>query len=185
MYIITCCSLLPYSEPDQDLSPNNDPDWDWGTGGGGAAAATKQGDTAGADKENTDKAKHVGLTEAVLSDPNNVISEYLALTTGSEITRRILRLLYSHHLLCAGEMDIRIAGRFRLGRKLGSGSFGEIYIATDLTTQEEVAVKLEHRKTKHPQLHIECRFYKVSPPIIFTFYLYIKSISLHIFFILT
>ena len=49
-------------------------------------------------------------------------------------------------------MDIRIAGRFRLGRKLGSGSFGEIYIATDLTTQEEVAVKLEHRKTKHPQL---------------------------------
>ena len=82
MYIITCCSLLPYSEPDQDLSPNNDPDWDWGTGGGGggAAAATKQGDTAGADKENTDKAKHVGLTEAVLSDPNNVISEYLALT---------------------------------------------------------------------------------------------------------
>jgi len=126
-------SLLPYSEPDQDLSPNNDPDWDWGTGGGGAAAATKQGDTAGADKENTDKAKHVGLTEAVLSDPNNVISE----------------------------MDIRIAGRFRLGRKLGSGSFGEIYIATDLTTQEEVAVKLEHRKTKHPQLHIECRFYKI------------------------
>ena len=82
-------------------------------------------------------------------------------------------------------MDIRIAGRFRLGRKLGSGSFGEIYIATDLTTQEEVAVKLEHRKTKHPQLHIECRFYKVSPPSIFTFYLYIKSISLHIFFILT
>ena len=84
-------------------------------------------------------------------------------------------------------MDIRIAGRFRLGRKLGSGSFGEIYIATDLTTQEEVAVKLEHRKTKHPQLHIECRFYKVSPPSIFNYilFVYIKSISLHIFFILT
>merc|ERR1711936_689092 len=26
---------------------------------------------------------------------------------------------------------------------------------------EEVAVKLEHRKTKHPQLHIECKFYKI------------------------
>ena len=58
-------------------------------------------------------------------------------------------------------MDIRIAGRFRLGRKLGGGSFGEIYLAVDLTTGEEVAVKLEHRKTKHPQLHIECKFYKV------------------------
>ena len=85
-------------------------------------------------------------------------------------------LIYSHHLLCAGEMDIRIAGRFRLGRKLGSGSFGEIYIATDLTTQEEVAVKLEHRKTKHPQLHIECRFYKVSPPSIFNHILFVYNI---------
>ena len=64
----------------------------------------------------------------------------------------------------AGEMDIRIAGRFKLGRKLGSGSFGEIYLATDLTNNEDVAVKLEHRKTKHPQLHIECRFYKVDCP---------------------
>ena len=73
-------------------------------------------------------------------------------------------------------MDIRIAGRFRLGRKLGSGSFGEIYIATDLTTQEEVAVKLEHRKTKHPQLHIECRFYKVSPPSIFNHILFVYNI---------
>ena len=59
-------------------------------------------------------------------------------------------------------MDIRIAGRFRLGRKLGGGSFGEIYLAVDLSTGEEVAVKLEHRKTKHPQLHIECKFYKVT-----------------------
>lgn len=61
-------------------------------------------------------------------------------------------------------MDIRIAGRFKLGRKLGSGSFGEIYLATDLTNNEDVAVKLEHRKTKHPQLHIECKFYKVGWP---------------------
>lgn len=64
-------------------------------------------------------------------------------------------------------MDIRIAGRFKLGRKLGSGSFGEIYIATDLGTNEEVAVKLEHSKTKHPQLHIECRFYKVRKSILY------------------
>ena len=58
-------------------------------------------------------------------------------------------------------MDIRIAGRYRLGRKIGGGSFGDIYLATDVTTQEEVAVKLEHSKTKHPQLHVECKFYKV------------------------
>ena len=49
------------------------------------------------------------------------------------------------HLNFLADMDIRIAGRFKLGRKLGSGSFGEIYIATDLSSNEEVAVKLEHR----------------------------------------
>jgi len=59
------------------------------------------------------------------------------------------------------EMDIRIAGRYRLGRKIGGGSFGDIYIATDISSGDEVAVKLEHTKTKHPQLHVECKFYKV------------------------
>jgi len=119
-------SLLPYSEPDQDLSPNNDPDWDWGEGGNKDAQDKEEA------RQKTEEKKNV-LSEAVLTDTNNVITD----------------------------MDIRIAGRFKLGRKLGSGSFGEIYIATDLSSNEEVAVKLEHRKTKHPQLHIECRFYKV------------------------
>ena len=57
--------MLPYSEPDQEASPNNDPDWDWGTGGGGG----KQGP---GEKENN--GKKVGLTESVLTDTNNVIS---------------------------------------------------------------------------------------------------------------
>ena len=72
-----------------------------------------------------------------------------------------IAILILYIVFLKGDMDIRIAGRFRLGRKLGGGSFGEIYLAVDLTTGEEVAVKLEHRKTKHPQLHIECKFYKV------------------------
>lgn len=61
-----------------------------------------------------------------------------------------------------GDLDIRIAGKFRLGKKIGGGSFGDIYLATEITTGEEVAVKLEYTKTKHPQLHTECKFYKVS-----------------------
>lgn len=28
-------------------------------------------------------------------------------------------------------------------------------------TGEEVAIKLEHMNAKHPQLHIECKFYKI------------------------
>ena len=40
-------------------------------------------------------------------------------------------------------MEIRIAGKYRLGRKIGSGSFGDIYIGTHLLTGEEVGIKLE------------------------------------------
>ena len=28
----------------------------------------------------------------------------------------------------AGDMDIRIANKYRLGRKIGGGSFGDIYL---------------------------------------------------------
>ena len=58
-------------------------------------------------------------------------------------------------------MDIRIAGRYRLGEKIGHGSFGDIYLATDVKTKEEVAVKLEKSKAKHPRLYTECKYYKV------------------------
>ena len=32
----------------------------------------------------------------------------------------------------AGEMDIRIANKYRLGRKIGGGSFGDLYLGTNL-----------------------------------------------------
>ncbi|XP_003744502.1 casein kinase I [Galendromus occidentalis] len=57
-------------------------------------------------------------------------------------------------------MELRVGNRYRLGRKIGSGSFGDIYLGTNITTGEEVAIKLECVKTKHPQLHIESKFYK-------------------------
>jgi len=49
----------------------------------------------------------------------------------------------------------------RLGRKIGSGSFGDIYIGTHLLTGEEVGIKLESTKTKHPQLLYESKIYKI------------------------
>ncbi|KAJ7422755.1 Casein kinase I isoform delta [Pitangus sulphuratus] len=52
-------------------------------------------------------------------------------------------------------MELRVGNRYRLGRKIGSGSFGDIYLGTDIAAGEEVAIKLECVKTKHPQLHIE------------------------------
>ncbi|XP_072964419.1 casein kinase 1-like protein 2 isoform X1 [Typha angustifolia] len=58
-------------------------------------------------------------------------------------------------------MEPRVGNKFRLGRKIGSGSFGEIYLGTNIQTNEEVAVKLENVKTKHPQLLYESKLYRI------------------------
>eukprot|EP01087_Luapelamoeba_hula_P010415 TRINITY_DN2758_c0_g1_i1.p1 TRINITY_DN2758_c0_g1~~TRINITY_DN2758_c0_g1_i1.p1 ORF type:complete len:405 (-),score=77.36 TRINITY_DN2758_c0_g1_i1:196-1410(-) len=58
-------------------------------------------------------------------------------------------------------MELRVGGKYRLGRKLGSGSFGEIYLGTCIHTDEQVAIKLENVKTQHPQLYYEAKLYKI------------------------
>lgn len=58
-------------------------------------------------------------------------------------------------------MELRVGNKYRLGRKVGSGSFGDIYLGTNITNQEEVAIKLESVKSKHPQLFYEAKLYKI------------------------
>mmetsp|Transcript_84791 Transcript_84791/g.133951 ORF Transcript_84791/g.133951 Transcript_84791/m.133951 type:complete len:444 (-) Transcript_84791:90-1421(-) len=54
----------------------------------------------------------------------------------------------------------KIAGLYCLGRKLGSGSFGDIYFAVNVQTGEEFAVKIESTKASHPQLMYEAKLLK-------------------------
>ncbi|KAK9747649.1 hypothetical protein RND81_02G005600 [Saponaria officinalis] len=56
-------------------------------------------------------------------------------------------------------MDHILGGKFRMGRKIGSGSFGELFLGVNVQTGEEVAIKMESVKTKHPQLHYESKLY--------------------------
>ena len=77
------------------------------------------------------------------------------------------------------KLDLRVGGKYRLGKKIGSGSFGEhisftdfcdvetdsvatgdIYLGTNIISGEEVAIKLESVKAKHPQLEYESKVYK-------------------------
>lgn len=53
-----------------------------------------------------------------------------------------------------------INSTYKLGTKLGSGSFGKIYSATNIKTKQEVAVKIEDVKSKSPQLLYEYRLYQ-------------------------
>ena len=57
--------------------------------------------------------------------------------------------------------EIRVANQqYRLGKRIGSGSFGVIYEGTHVQTGEIVAVKLEKANARHPQLQYESRIYK-------------------------
>ncbi|EAY00919.1 CK1 family protein kinase [Trichomonas vaginalis G3] len=55
----------------------------------------------------------------------------------------------------------RIIGDCALKRKIGGGSFGNIYIAQDIKTGEEVAIKIEDNSTPQPQLLRESKFYRL------------------------
>lgn len=58
-----------------------------------------------------------------------------------------------------------MAGKFRLIKLLGSGSYGAVFLGKNLVTAEMVAVKLEHKATKAPQLPLEYRFIKMIGPV--------------------
>lgn len=51
--------------------------------------------------------------------------------------------------------------RYTLNRRIGSGAFGEIWQGRDLLTDEDVAIKLESSRAKHPQLHYESKLYRI------------------------
>ena len=59
------------------------------------------------------------------------------------------------------EYEIPIGDYYKLNarKKLGSGAFGDIYLGTNLKTNEDVAIKLESIKSKHPQLFYESKLY--------------------------
>ena len=58
-------------------------------------------------------------------------------------------------------VELRVGQKWRLGKKIGSGSFGDIYLGTNTETGQEVAIKLEVTKTRHPQLLYESKVYRL------------------------
>ena len=60
-------------------------------------------------------------------------------------------------------VEIRVGGRYRLGKKIGTGAFVEILEGTDIFDNSSVAIKLEHNSVKYPQLLFEAKLLKSIP----------------------
>ena len=58
-------------------------------------------------------------------------------------------------------MELRVGNIYRIGKKIGSGSFGDIYAGMDTETGQEVAIKLENVQSRHPQLISEAKIIKL------------------------
>lgn len=48
---------------------------------------------------------------------------------------------------------------YKLTDKIGQGSFGQIWKCINMRDMKEVAIKIENAKSKHKQLHSECKIY--------------------------
>ena len=44
-------------------------------------------------------------------------------------------------------MEVRVGGKYRITKRLGSGAFGDIYAGINVKTNEEVAIKLVSSST--------------------------------------
>jgi serine/threonine protein kinase len=53
----------------------------------------------------------------------------------------------------------KIVDNYKLEKRIGSGAFGDIYLAKHTTTGQSYAVKIESTHTKHPQLKYEEKIY--------------------------
>lgn len=58
------------------------------------------------------------------------------------------------------QTPIIVGAKYKLLKKIGSGSFGVVFHAMNLLNGQELAVKLENNKGRHPQLESESKLYK-------------------------
>ena len=71
-----------------------------------------------------------------------------------------LHLPVSSKAVIPGVSTNAVGKNYRVLTKIGMGSFGEIYLGVDIRTDERIAIKVENRTTKYPQLMEEYQVYR-------------------------
>ncbi|KAK7693536.1 bifunctional choline kinase/ethanolamine kinase cki1 [Cerrena zonata] len=65
------------------------------------------------------------------------------------------------HSHSSGSSNNVVGVHYRVGKKIGEGSFGVIFEGVNLLNSQTVAIKFEPRKAEAPQLRDECRSYRI------------------------
>ena len=60
-------------------------------------------------------------------------------------------------------LELRVGGKYRLGKKIGSGSFGDIYLGHNVSSGEDVAIKLVRTRKAFAISALSC-FTKIRVP---------------------
>ncbi|EIW84001.1 kinase-like protein [Coniophora puteana RWD-64-598 SS2] len=74
-------------------------------------------------------------------------------------TPHVIASSSAHHSQSTTSNGI-VGNHFRVGKKIGEGSFGVVFEGTKLVTNQPVAIKFEPRKSDAPQLRDEFRSYR-------------------------
>ncbi|PCH38192.1 CK1/CK1/CK1-G protein kinase [Wolfiporia cocos MD-104 SS10] len=67
----------------------------------------------------------------------------------------------SSHTHSSSSTNSIVGSHYRVGKKIGEGSFGVIFEGTNLLNSQTVAIKFESKKAEAPQLRDECRSYRI------------------------
>lgn len=57
-----------------------------------------------------------------------------------------------------------VGPNYKVGKKIGSGNFGELRIGKNIYNNDDVAIKMEASNARAPQLYLEYRFYQLLGP---------------------
>jgi hypothetical protein len=105
----------------------------------------------------------VGVVETVAAsntqeedDSGDLETKYMKLADLSLLPPTKSKVLESD-----GAIPALICSRWQVKRCIGKGSFGQIFLAQDMHTNEQVAVKMEAKTAKLPQLWHEARIYRM------------------------
>lgn len=108
--------------------------------------------------------KEHGAVVQLLGKPIDQVSDFERYAINSKLldaNQQGISLSKIRKPIMASSSSNVVGVHYRVGKKIGEGSFGVIFEGTNLLNNSQVAIKFEPRKSDAPQLRDEYRTYKI------------------------